>query len=329
MLRALFSAALVLSLGSASSAAQTLNDTGTPLAPWSQEAAPSLQGATVIENFDKATATPDVRTYGSGTGFGYTFGTGPMDFKLAEAFTLLGGSPSAFVTGADLFFGVKAITPDQPNYTVQVWTGTPQSGPQAQLYSQDFPISDIQLSNAGPVPTSVRFSSPVAVSQSTFFIVVPFDQSALGDSLAIATTGQRAPEFIPNTWHGVNGGWIMTNQYVNTGGNPLQTWMWIDAVVDNVAPGVERLPEGLTSVRLFPNPAPEAGAVHLDLSEASGVRVTVLDLLGRELVEPFSGLLSAGQRTVDLDIDSLPAATYAVRVEIDGVPVTRLLSVTR
>ncbi len=337
MLRALSIAAfgVILVLGTPPAFAQTLADTGVPLdAPG--VASPHALGADTAERLLSnyaSTATPTTRTYAFGgrSGAGYTFGTGPAQTKVAQAFTFPDGNTSGTALGADLYFYARSVTPDQSNYQVQIWSGSAQTGPQTELYSESFPIDGVQLDNAGPVPTQVRFSAPVAIQSETFFVVVPFDLSAVGDSLALVSTPQLAPTLAPESWHFVDTGWSLTSSIFSVGDAqaPLQSYAWIQAYIDDTPVAREALPSGVTSVRLFPNPTRAAGVLDLELSQASGVRVAILDLLGREVASVFSGTLPAGRRVIDLGAERLPGATYAVRIEVDGVPVTRLLSVTR
>jgi len=67
-----------------------------------------------------------------------------------------------------------------------------------------------------------------------------------------------------------------------------------------------------------PNPVAGAAAVGFTLPEASVVRLTVHDLLGREVAVIASAALPAGDHRFTLDADELPAGAYVVRLVADA-----------
>lgn len=58
-----------------------------------------------------------------------------------------------------------------------------------------------------------------------------------------------------------------------------------------------------------------------------GLRIEVLDLLGRS--QGLSSTGASGTRSVPLDASGLAAGIYLVRVEADGVVMTRRMMVAR
>lgn len=308
--------------------AQPLTDTGSaPFAPFDESA--DRPAELLLENFDKGGAIFEVSTVSDGTSTGFTFGTSPFGFQIGEAFGLPDDRLSAAILGADIHFGNVASAPVSSEYAVQVWSGTPTTGPVAQLYSESFPISGIQFNGANVLVTEVRFAAPVPVTADSFFVVIPFNQNVQEDSLALGSTGQAFPTQINETWHFFNGAWTRSNNLLSRGGDPLQTFVWVDALADVVSVAAEPLPGAVASVRAFPNPVVRAGTVELVLAEAADVRVSLLDVLGREVAEVFRGRLSQGLRALDLDVSGLRPSTYLVRVDVGGGVVTRPVSVLR
>ena len=69
-----------------------------------------------------------------------------------------------------------------------------------------------------------------------------------------------------------------------------------------------------------PEPNPTAGAtnVRLSLTEPSDIRVSVYDVLGREVLVGFDGRVGAGSSRVRLDVAHLPVGVYLIRATIGG-----------
>ncbi|MEL6614831.1 MAG: T9SS type A sorting domain-containing protein [Bacteroidota bacterium] len=324
-------ATLLLLLAFAPAAlAQSFSDSGVTLAPFADAADRPVE--TLLENFDKTAAIFQLNTVQDGDGnVGFTFGTSPFDFQIGEAFDRPAGEVA--VLGADLYFANVGGRPTSTTYTVEVWTGDETSGPISELGSEAFDIADIQFDGSTPVATEVRFSTPVMLpdnGDTQFFLVFPFDQNLEADSLALGTTGQLAPELVVNkTWHFFGGTWRTTNSLITSGGVPLETWVWADAFVDVIPVASEALPAGVTVARAFPNPLHSGGTVELDLAEASGARVSVVDALGRDVLLVHEGTLPAGRTSFAINTATLTPALYLVRFEVDGGVVTRPLSVVR
>jgi hypothetical protein len=64
-----------------------------------------------------------------------------------------------------------------------------------------------------------------------------------------------------------------------------------------------------------PNPARSRATVEYGLPEASRVRVTVYDFLGREVARPVAKRQPAGRHTVAVDVSDLSSGAYLVRFE--------------
>ena len=88
-------------------------------------------------------------------------------------------------------------------------------------------------------------------------------------------------------------------------------------------------PSGL-SVAVTPNPAGAGGAsIRLHLPIAGHVRVSVLDVLGREVAVLLDGETVAGDRSVSLNTSGWSAGVYVVRAEASGRVSTSRLVVAR
>ena len=78
------------------------------------------------------------------------------------------------------------------------------------------------------------------------------------------------------------------------------------------------LPDEVSLALAGPNPVRQGGAVAVGLPEGGTVRVSVFDLLGREVARPLDAELEAGLHTVALDVGALPSGAYVVRLVAGG-----------
>ena len=111
--------------------------------------------------------------------------------------------------------------------------------------------------------------------------------------------------------------------YVSDLEGDLTVLQWAAPVDAEAAPGRAELLGALS-----PNPTAGDASVSLTLAEAGPVRLTVLDLQGRELVR-VERTLGAGAHALALPTAELPAGVYVVRAEADGRVQSRRLAVAR
>lgn len=88
----------------------------------------------------------------------------------------------------------------------------------------------------------------------------------------------------------------------------------------------ESLPERATGIELMqnvPNPFNPSTVIGYRKSEIGRVRLTVHDLLGREVALLVDGVIPAGEHSVRFDASSLPSGMYLIRLESEGTLLTR------
>ncbi|MEO0857071.1 MAG: T9SS type A sorting domain-containing protein [Bacteroidota bacterium] len=90
----------------------------------------------------------------------------------------------------------------------------------------------------------------------------------------------------------------------------------------------EAVPAEAFAVTAYPNPFAEALTVEVALAEATEVRTTVYDVLGRVVAEMPARLLGAGAHRLPMETDGLAPGVYLVRVSATGQP-ERVATVTR
>jgi hypothetical protein len=104
------------------------------------------------------------------------------------------------------------------------------------------------------------------------------------------------------------------------------------ALLDLCEEGGQRLFDGSGRLALHPNhPNPFNGETRLtfDIPVAGPVRLTMLDLAGREVLLCFDGMLAAGAHSMHIAAHTLSTGLYIVRLECAGRSVQRVLQVLR
>jgi hypothetical protein len=90
--------------------------------------------------------------------------------------------------------------------------------------------------------------------------------------------------------------------------------------------------EGVSEVSLSPvapNPSSGTARVGFAIPEAGPVRLTVVDVRGREVAVLVDGAMPAGRHTAGLDGRALAAGVYTIRLEAGGTVLTRQAVVVR
>ncbi|MEL6771393.1 MAG: T9SS type A sorting domain-containing protein [Bacteroidota bacterium] len=90
----------------------------------------------------------------------------------------------------------------------------------------------------------------------------------------------------------------------------------------------EAVPTEAFAVVAYPNPFAEALTVEVALPEATEVRTTVYDVLGRVVAEMPARLLDAGAHRLPMETNGLAPGVYLVRVSATGHP-ERVVTLTR
>ncbi len=89
------------------------------------------------------------------------------------------------------------------------------------------------------------------------------------------------------------------------------------------------LPAAFALTSAYPNPTAGQTTFGFDVPQAEVVRLTVYDVLGREVATLVDGLTEAGQHTARLDASALAGGVYVVRLEAGGFAASRQLVVAQ
>ncbi|MEM6768020.1 MAG: spondin domain-containing protein, partial [Bacteroidota bacterium] len=82
-----------------------------------------------------------------------------------------------------------------------------------------------------------------------------------------------------------------------------------DPLIDELA--------GVTLSQSFPNPFSISTTIPYSLERASAVRISVLDVVGREVAELVDGFVRAGEHTVEWEAQELGTGIYFYRLETE------------
>ncbi len=89
------------------------------------------------------------------------------------------------------------------------------------------------------------------------------------------------------------------------------------------------LPEAVVLYAAYPNPVRDRATLGFALPEATVIRLTVYDLLGRTVAVLAEGRVEAGTHQAVFEAVSLPSGTYLVRLEAAGTIETQRLTLVR
>jgi hypothetical protein len=81
----------------------------------------------------------------------------------------------------------------------------------------------------------------------------------------------------------------------------------------------EAPPAGQRALRVEPNPSDGRATVSFHMSEAGRARLSLHDVLGREVLVAYDGWLSAGDHRMPVDAAGLPPGVYLVRGVVDAI----------
>jgi uncharacterized repeat protein (TIGR01451 family) len=85
------------------------------------------------------------------------------------------------------------------------------------------------------------------------------------------------------------------------------------------------LPEGFELQQNYPNPFNPVTTIGFSIAESGSARLSVFDVLGREVSVLVDGHINAGQHQVTFDAAGLPTGTYIYRLETPGFAMTKQL----
>jgi PKD repeat protein len=113
-------------------------------------------------------------------------------------------------------------------------------------------------------------------------------------------------------------------EFTSDGGNDI----WIDDINLNAPTSVNAPEAGVNAFTVFPNPTNDNTLIAFNLEKQENLQILVLDMTGREVMNVFNGSMPVGNHQIPLNVSTLSAGTYFIRVEMnDGRAVTQKLLV--
>ncbi len=208
----------------------------------------------------------------------------------------------------------------------------------------EFVSSTIDLSNTSDFELSFKYAFAQKNSSNTDYMRV-YVSNDCGESWSvrknissstIATAPNTTSSFVPSSdeWEEV----VVTNitasywvsnfrfkiQFVSGGGNNV----YIDDInLYNPESASVRENDDVSLFRVFPNPARDLANVSFDLYQGNDVRVSLTDMLGKELQVINQGQLSSGTHQFEINTNALSKGIYFVNLAVDGKIITQKLVV--
>jgi hypothetical protein len=115
--------------------------------------------------------------------------------------------------------------------------------------------------------------------------------------------------------------------FVNSGGMHIVRFDRVS--VDAQREGASHLPEAFSVDAVYPNPVRGAARAAYRVADHSVVRISVIDLLGREVLRVMDGHRPAGPHEVTIDGAGLRSGVYLLQVEAGNARRTRTFVVLR
>ena len=107
---------------------------------------------------------------------------------------------------------------------------------------------------------------------------------------------------------------------------PIDSGLEIDGISHVAEPDPEPT-HGLTEN--YPNPFSKTTTIRYSLPEPMHVRLTVFDMLGREVTVLVDEQQDGGIHTVDFDARGVPPGVYVARLQADALHFTKMMTVLR
>jgi len=92
---------------------------------------------------------------------------------------------------------------------------------------------------------------------------------------------------------------------------------------------MENVPTQFALEQNYPNPFNPSTAIEFEIAHPSRVRLTVYDVLGKEVVRLLDEERSAGHYSIRFDASGVPSGVYFYRLSADGYSQTRKLVVVK
>ncbi|MEQ9105031.1 MAG: PKD domain-containing protein [Rhodothermales bacterium] len=261
---------------------------------------------------------------------GFLFGTnGYLDRAKAQLMELPSGEPVGFLSAIRYWLGYSHTDAYSQDVSVAVWSGTAASGPVDLLYASPV-FNMVTVENeqweyqdptvVGGVP--MTFVLPDVEVDRTFFVSIHFEDYGAPYERYALVGGPPLGQRVDSAWEmDVNANWFNVSDAWFGGSDGAV--MWIDVVELTGSGGAtatepEVVPTATRLLAAYPNPFNPQTLIPFELAEPAAVRLTVHDLLGREVAVLVDGRLPSGRHEVRFDASGRASGMYLIRLTADG-----------
>jgi hypothetical protein len=131
----------------------------------------------------------------------------------------------------------------------------------------------------------------------------------------------------PNWINYLNSSSVMVRFNFQEGTNGYGNNIYVDAAAFFSPNGINELTRSM-AFSLYPNPANEATNIHFNLSDGAKVKISVMDILGREVMKVADRDFAAGEQNIQINVNNtLPDGAYFVNMSVNGATMSTKLIV--
>ena len=152
----------------------------------------------------------------------------------------------------------------------------------------------------------------------------------IGRGFEVPTTVAFGPEIFGSTPPANAGGLragadIASNIELTLGENVLpkpdgNTWngcTWKSVTIQSAPTGIVETRHA-ASLQVYPNPVKENATVRFEMAKAANVKITLLDMSGKEIAVVYNGFANAGMFNQAFNTGNLPKGVYLLNVSVTG-----------
>lgn len=100
---------------------------------------------------------------------------------------------------------------------------------------------------------------------------------------------------------------------------------YIDDLTISNAPLSAQSLEREIALSIYPNPANESASIAMTLENSARVEMTMLDMMGRKVLDLYAGQMSHGSHRFDVDLSGFADGIYFVRIAVDDAVTVKKL----
>lgn len=265
--------------------------------------------------------------------FGFLAGTNQYDDQGKASHITLAADTEILSLDAIRFWVSHRKEGATGNLTLNLYNGNTTSGPTGDpFYSATIPYSSIQQVTRGGEPVLVTHVMPDDYTPpvENFFISVEFGPYSDDDvdKLGLTTSQQLPGNSVPQVWEKWNNGWARMSSAWSSLRDNGGVQLFYEAVVTIASPvSIEtdesQIPSEVILSANYPNPFNPSTIVPFSMPEAGAVRLDVYDATGRKVQTLVDQVMSAGRHQVSVDASSWASGVYLYVLQTPDVTLTR------